>query len=59
MRQAQLGNKKRLISDNAKQYNRNLRGRKETLKQSSWESTLQKIVDTKILKKLKNKIEAT
>ena len=28
-------------------------------KQSSWESTLQKIVDTKILKKLKNKLEAT
>ena len=28
-------------------------------KQSSWESTLQKIVDTKILKKLKNKVEAT
>ena len=28
-------------------------------KQSSWETTLQKIVDTKILKKLKNKQEAT
>ena len=38
MRQAELGNKGRLISDDAKMYSRNLRGRKEALKQASWEA---------------------
>jgi hypothetical protein len=38
MRQAELGNKKRLISDDAKMYSRNLKGRKEALKQASWEA---------------------
>ena len=38
MRTAELGNKKRLISNDAKEYNRNLRGRKETLKQASYSS---------------------
>ena len=38
MRQAERGNKKRLISDDAKQYNRNLRGAPEQLKQNSFDA---------------------
>ena len=38
MRQAELGNKKRYISDDARMYSRNLRGRKETLKQATYEA---------------------
>ena len=38
MRQAELGNKKRLISDDAKEYSRNMRGAKESLKQAGFES---------------------
>ena len=37
MRRAELGNRKRLISDNARQYNRNLRGTPEVLKQASYD----------------------
>ncbi len=37
MRRAAQNNKKRLISDDARQYNRNLRGRAEVLKQASYE----------------------
>ena len=39
MRQAELGNKKRYISDDAREYSRNLRGKKETLKQDGYEAT--------------------
>ena len=38
MRRAELGNRKRYISDNARLYNRNLRGPKESLKQASHET---------------------
>ena len=38
MRRAELGNRKRLISDDAKMYARNQRGPKESLKQTSWEA---------------------
>ena len=38
MRQAEQGNKKRLISDDAKAYARNLRGAKEQLKQNSFDA---------------------
>ena len=38
MRQAELGNKKRLISDDAKGYARNLRGGREHLKQNSFDA---------------------
>ena len=37
MRRAELGNRKRLISVNARQYNRNLRGTPEVLKQASYD----------------------
>ena len=38
MRQADLGNKRRYISDDARSYSRNLRGPKEALKQASHEA---------------------
>ena len=38
MRQADLGNKRRYISDDARGYSRNLRGPKEALKQASHEA---------------------
>ena len=38
MRQAERGNKKRMISDDAKAYARNLRGSKEHLKQNSFDA---------------------
>ena len=38
MRRAELGNKKRYISDDARLYSRNLRGPKESLKQASFEA---------------------
>ena len=38
MRRAALGNRKRLISDDAREYSRNLRAPKEVLKQKSWEA---------------------
>ena len=38
MRQAERGNKKRLISDDAKEYDRNLRGSREPLKQNSFDA---------------------
>ena len=37
MKRAQTNKKKRLISDDARMYNRNLRGKEETLKQASFE----------------------
>ena len=37
MRRAELGNRKRLISDDARKYNRNLRGTPEVLKQASYD----------------------
>ena len=38
MRQAELGNRRRYISDDARLYSRNLRGRKESLKQATYEA---------------------
>ena len=38
MRRAELGNKKRYISDDAGTYSRNLRARKEALKQASYQA---------------------
>ena len=38
MRRAEIGNKKRLISDDARMYSRNLKGPKESLKQCGFES---------------------
>lgn len=38
MRQAELGNKKRLISDDAKAYDKNLRGAREVMKQNSFDA---------------------